>query len=423
MSKLLNKPFKIFTLYALIVLACSIPAYYLVVDAIWLEELDEHNQIIRGRIANGIRKVDLNEAELKKTISAWNTIQPGTKLIRSSTYGMDRVYTYTTYDHYERDVNRYRVLSTYIEIHGEPYQLTIATNLEEVDETLLAIALVTSLFFILLIGGFVVLNRRIARKIWNPFRNTLNKLKTFELNEGKTVQFVPSGIEEFEALNYELTLLIEKNIAVYKQQKSFIENASHELQTPLAVLQTKIDLLLQNDDLTEEQSRIVLAIANHLARISRINKNLLLLAKIENNQFSEMSVIDASDVLRDSIELLEDYAADKAMNVHVNFEKCGITANKALLEILFNNLLINAIFHGEYGDTIQILVCDAYVKFSNSGSKTLHTAALFKRFTVLSSDTTRSGLGLAITWEICNRYGWKLSYDFVADKHTFTVRF
>lgn len=425
MSNLLNKPFKSFAWYALLILMCSIPVYYWVVDMIWLEELDEHNQIIRARIEDGSKKIELNTSDLSKTLEAWNSIQPGTKLIRvkPSEVKADRLYTTMKYNRYEKEMNRFRVLTTFIEIQGEPYRLTVATNVEEADETLVAIAVVTILFFILLIGGFVVLNRRISRKIWKPFRETLDRLKRFDLRTQETIVFESSGITEFEALNRELTDLIEKNIRAFRQQKTFIENASHELQTPLAILKTKTDLLLQNEQLTAEQADLLTAIANNLSRVTRINKNLLLLAKIENNQFSETSATDVSAIVNDSAEMLSDYLSDKRMRLDINCPKYNVEANATMLEVLFNNLLINAIFHGQQGDTLRVVLTENTLVFSNSGAAALNEERLFKRFAVSSSETTRSGLGLSIAQEICNRYGWQLSYRFAEQRHFFSIRF
>ena len=315
MSKLLNKPFKAFTIYALIILACSIPVYYLVVDFIWLDELDEHNQIIKERIENSFNNAQIEESELNSLLKNWDRLQPNTTLTPSylSVLKPDSTYTITKQNRYveHNEIDRFRVLSAYININGKLYHLQIETNIEEADETMLAIAVVTLLFFALLVIGFILLNRRIAKQIWRPFRNTLEKLKSFDLTTQQTVSFDKTDIEEFEELNQSLQKLIAKNISVYNQQKTFIENASHELQTPLAVLKSKLDLLLQNKNLTNEQSEIINAIELPLSRVSRINKNLLLLAKIENKQFSVVENIELTEVINETLELLIDYTTAK----------------------------------------------------------------------------------------------------------------
>lgn len=425
MSKLLDKPFKSFSIYALIILVCSIPVYYFVVDSIWMEELDEHNLIIRKRMEKGIQKIQVDERELTKTLQIWNSLQPGTKLIpiEENDRKDDRMYTTRVYNPFEREMDRFRVLSTTIRIQGKPYLLTISTNVEEADETLIAIAIVTVFFFAFLVLGFVFLNKRISKKSWKPFYSTLNQLKKFDLNKDRHIQLEQSEIEEFEELNRELTMLIERNASAYDQQKRFVENASHELQTPLAVLKSKMDVLLQNEQLSDEQSSIIEAMNSNISRISRINKNLLLLAKIENLQFAEEITVDVSDTLKNTIELLEDYSENKGMKIERSLANCSVACNPTLLEVLLNNLIINAIRHGNSGDCIKIVLTEQRLTVSNAGSAALNSDQLFVRFAISSNETTNSGLGLAISKEICERYHWNLSYSFKDCSHRFSIDF
>lgn len=428
MSKLLHKPFKAFTIYALIILACSIPVYYLVVDFIWLDELDEHNHIVKERIEYSFNNAQIEENELNSLLKNWGKLQPSTTLTPSdlSVPKPDSTYTITKQNTYveHNEIDRFRVLSSYISINGKLYHLQIETNIEEADETMLAIAIVTLLFFALLVIGFIFLNRRIAKQIWQPFRNTLKKLKSFDLTTQRAVSFDKTNIEEFEELNQSLQKLIDKNISVYSQQKTFIENASHELQTPLAVLKSKLDLLLQNKNITSEQAELLTAIDLPLSRITRINKNLLLLAKIENKQFAEVENIELTEVINETLELLSDYTTLKQISVDENFsEKLFLSCNKTLLEILVNNLLINAIVHNTEQGKIQISFSNKTLTISNTGKTALSNEKLFERFTISSSETANSGLGLAIVKEICNRYNWHIHYTFENNLHSFSVQF
>jgi signal transduction histidine kinase len=428
MSKLLNKPFKAFTIYALIILACSIPVYYWVVDFIWMNELDEHNLIIKRGVENSFKNTQIEEAALSSLIKNWGKLQPGTTLTPSnlSATKADSIYTVKRINTYPGDetVDRFRGLSSYISINGRLYHLQVETNVEETAETMLAITVVTLLFFALLVIGFIMLNKQIAKKSWQPFRNTLEKLKSFDLTARQTISFDKTDIEEFEELNQSLQKLIDKNISVYTQQKTFIENASHELQTPLAVLKSKMDLLLQNKNITNEQSEILSAVELLLARMKRINKNLLLLAKIENNQFAEVENVELTQVLNETIELLIDYITAKQIIIDNSLsQKLSVVCNKTLLEILINNLLINAIVHDTGQSIIHVELSGKTLTFSNTGKTALNNEKLFERFAVSSSQTTNSGLGLAIVKEICNRYGWQIQYAFQNDLHSFSVTF
>lgn len=427
MSKLLYKPFKTFSVYALLILVCSIPVYYIVVNAIWLEELDEHNAIVKQRIENNLTLFGRSEKELESMLQWWNTLESGTVLTPTNLTNVkpDSTYTITRKNEYVTDeLDRFRGLSSYLKINQRIYHVTIETNVEEADETIVAIALVTILFFLLLVGGFILLNKKMASKIWLPFHQTLAKLKQFDLSTHKTISFDKTTIEEFEELHQSLHKLIEQNVSVYHQQKTFIENASHELQTPLAVLKSKIELLMQDGELTEHQAQLLYAAGLPLSRITRINKNLLLLAKIENTQFADSEQLELNQVLKQSIELLVDYIQDKALQLNISSdETCIITANKLLVEMVFNNLLTNAIKYTANNAQIWVELNATSLHVKNAGLKALDQQRLFQRFAISSTETTSSGLGLAIVKEICNRYKWRLEYRFENEVHIFSVLF
>lgn len=427
MSKLLNKPLRAFTLYALVILALSIPAYYWVVDTIWLHEIDVHNQTVEGRIKDGFKSINLSDKQIEDAVNVWSQIQPGVKInpVQVVEIKADSVYETIRPNKYAHEMmERFRGRSTYFYIQGKPYHLLVETNVEETHQTVIAIALVTALFFSLLVLGFIILNRRIAVKIWQPFRDTLNQLKTFDLNSQQPIQLTASDIEEFEELNEVLSKLIDNNIAVYNQQKQFTENASHELQTPLAILKSKIDLLLQDQSLKQKQLEQITALNIPLARVSRINKNLLLLAKIENHQYTEEETIDLNEVLNENIEILNDYAANKEISLenHIK-EPAMIQGNRQLLEIMLTNLLVNAIRHNTENGSIGINYQSDVFKIYNSGTSPLNQDTLFKRFGTAYTQSPNSGLGLSIVKEICNRHNWQITYAFENKQHFFSIVF
>lgn len=427
MKPLLTKTTKPFLIYVLIVLMISIPVYYFVVDTIWKGELDEHNHIIIKKTAYEFNQLKLSEEELDKSITLWNQIQPETNIEKISTQQIkrDTVYTYEKHLPFisEQKKERYRCLKKVIYLQNKPYLFTIQTNIEESHETIAVIAMITIFFFVIIVLGLLYLNRKLSSSIWKPFRDTLDQLKTFNLNSQNTLQFPASDTTEFEELNQSLYKLIERNISTYKTQKEFTENASHELQTPLAIIKNKLDLLLQDQNLTEKQYRIVEDINKALTRSSRINKNLLLLAKIENNQFDGSEIVLFDHLLQQSIDTLGEHFEQK--NISVQEEISGsvqVNGNSILTEILINNLIINAIRHTSPGGFISIQLTDSSFEVSNSGVEKLNTDFLFKRFSKLSTDNSGSGLGLAIIQEICRFHHWTISYRFENHRHFFTVK-
>ncbi len=103
----------------------------------------------------------------------------------------------------------------------------------------------------------LVVVRLISRRMWKPFDETLDRIEQFKLEDEKLPTLPDSDIQEFKRLNAALDTLMKNNLASYRSQKEFTENASHELQTPLAIFQSKLDLLLQQPDLTEPQAEII----------------------------------------------------------------------------------------------------------------------------------------------------------------------
>jgi signal transduction histidine kinase len=252
----------------------------------------------------------------------------------------------------------------------------------------------------------------------------LDIITSFDLNSQRNIEFEKSDIGEFEELNNTLKKLIEKNVSVLKQQKEFSENASHELQTPLAVIKSRIDLLLQNNTLSKEQSEMIAALNIPLSRVSRINKNLLLLSKIENQQFAAIEPVGVSEVVNDTLEFLSDAIEDKNITVEKDMKgNLQTSVNKSLLEILITNLLVNAFRHNEQNGKLIIKISAGEIQISNSGKTALNTDTLFQRFISSDRATRSSGLGLAIVKQICSHYNWNISYSFHNGLHIFSVSF
>jgi len=427
-KKLLNRTLWTFTVYSLAVLALSVPAYFVLVDSIWLEELDENNEIIAERTEMELNRLRLTDAELAESVRLWNRIQPGTNLKAlpagtperpDSTYTVRRKNPYT-----DDDNDRFRGLSRIVSINGKPFELIVETNVEESEETAAAIALVALFFSLLLVAGFLLLNKRLSERLWRPFRESLAKLKAFDLSGQTPISFPPSDTLEFEELNIAMGNLLEHSISVYKTQKEFTENASHEPQTPLAVIKNKLDNLLQKEPVTDRQYQIIEEINRTLTRAARINRNLLLLAKIENRQFDCGETVPFSLLARQCMGQSDEHAQHKNIAV-----RCRITpdihieGNKTLVEILINNLLINAIRHTEPNGRLELVLTEGKLSVSNSGTHPLNADMLFKRFAKSSSEEAGSGLGLAIVKEVCNRQNWRVEYRFSSGFHCFTVVF
>lgn len=429
MIKLLDKPLKTFTTYALVVLLCSIPVYFVMIDFIWVHEINEHNRLVAEATKKNINRLKLDGQELSAAIELWNTLQPEAKIQPVSRLKADSTYSIYRKDPYRKEVyieageyDRFQGLVTYFKLNNQVYSLTVEANVEESYETIIAITAITVMFFIILLVGFIRLNKNLSRKIWKPFYETLAHVKHFSLTDNKPAQFVPSNIVEFQELNESIGKLIEGNLATFKRQKEFTENASHELQTPLAIVQSKLDLLIQDDALSAAQSQLIEETNNALSRISRINKNLLLLAKIENQQFLDKQIINMSAALKTIMDLMSGLLDTRPITVQI-VEECSVEANSTLVEIMVTNLLMNAVRYTSEDAPITIALLANQLIILNQGQYALDKAMLFGRFSAVSLQTPGSGLGLSIVKEIADQHGWYISYSFDNGMHSFAVEF
>ena len=273
-------------------------------------------------------------------------------------------------------------------------------------------------------GAIILVTRFISKRLWEPYEKTLQQLEEFRLENGIIPPLAKSDIKEFTRLNLALNRLMENSLKSYQTQKEFTENASHELQTPLAVFQSKLDLLLQQPDLTEQQADIVQSLYEATNRLSRLNRNLLLLARIDNNQYKHVVRLDAVKILKDILPTMERLV--EGITIHANLSSTPILvqANHSLLESLINNLIVNAIRHNTTSGEIFISMRERQLDVANTSTEgPLDEHLLFNRFYRPSEKVKGNGLGLAIAKAICEYHGWQIHYTYKEGLHLFTVHF
>ena len=210
----------------------------------------------------------------------------------------------------------------------------------------------------------------------------------------------------------------------YRAQKEFTENASHELQTPLAVFQSKLDLLLQQPDLTEQQAVAIQDLYLVSNRLVRLNRNLLLLAKIENKQYVQMDSIDIVSCIEELLPSLESLAGNITICKSFQKQSLVIHGNKVLLESMINNLVVNAVRHNTANGKIAITIRgNCFIVSNTSEEGALNPQLIFNRFYHPSEKTKGNGLGLAIVKAICDYHGWTVEYEYKDRKHFFKIQF
>ncbi len=329
------------------------------------------------------------------------------------------------YETVDKELDEYRKLISHLQIHGKYYQLEIVKPHLEANEILSTIAITLSGLLLGLTLSFYIFQRLISRKLWNPFYDLLETLRHYRLDKESIPNLPPSKIEEFQLLNQAVTDMARKSKEVYENQKQFIENASHEMQTPLSVIQSRLETLIGQAELTERQASTIEGIIASTQRLKKLNKTLLLLSKIQNRQFLLNDKVDISKIIEKSLGYFEEQK--EALNLHVALEITNrpiLDGNVMLSEILVQNLLKNAFVHNVKNGSITISVENKKLTFSNPGqSLPIDKDRIFNRFYKKSDNPETWGLGLAIAYEITQASGWSLKYTGQSDRHIFEVLF
>ena len=339
---------------------------------------------------------------------------------------VEKQYIYTKKERNETDEELVRVIQFGVTLKNKNYLVTVSKSLEGTDNLITSIILITIGTIVLILAVTFFINRIVLRRLWQPFYNTLHTTEKFKLSDNSAIRFLHSEIDEFNLLNNTLSQTINKAQQDYILLKEFTENASHEMQTPLAVLRSKLDMMIQSEDLTEKQSSAVSTAYEAISGLKKLNQSLLLLAKIENRQFSEMIQLDLQAiVLNKQRQFCEQWQSENRQ-VNVTTSAATIYGNPQLTDILLNNLLSNATKHSAKGATITIALQPSELNISNTGkAKALDEQQIFNRF--YKGDVVAAGshgLGLSIVKQICDVSGYVCRYRFIMpDVHSFVISF
>jgi len=336
------------------------------------------------------------------------------------------IYSDTSIYHKKKSERRnYRMLRSPYTYNGTTYLITLARPTIEEEQ------LMDSLFsaFCIIIGFFVfsffIVSWLLSKKLWRPFYQTLTELGNYDIKQHKTTNFKPGKITEFNQLNNELTKMTDKIHNDYVKQKEFTENASHEMQTPLAVVRANLSLLMQSPNLQESEMNNLEAIENTIRKLTSLNKTLLLLAKIENNQYHENTEVNLNERIQASLDLFSSLIEAKYIKTELQIDpEVCVNMNASLADTLINNLLQNAIRHNNKGGLIRITLDPNSFTVSNSGEPLSITEEdLFVRFKKNDASIDSLGLGLSIVKSIVGIYGMQIRYKYSPPCHNFSVYF
>jgi len=329
------------------------------------------------------------------------------------------------YDPKEKRVHNFRKLVYFLQVGENTYKVRLSIDLQRINHVSRLIAVITVLSILIIITASLIINRIVLRKLWQPFYDALSTMKNFKLGSVQTLEFPKTNIDEFAFMIENLESSTQKAKEEYYVLKQFTENASHELQTPLAIIRSKLDLLIQDVDLSEKQSVIIKSAYMALKKLSKLNQSLLLLAKIENQQFRETENINLIVIIEEKLEQFHELwkGNDFVVTTTLN-NNAVVNMNSELADILINNLLSNAIKYNLQGGTIKIELEKNQLIISNTGQPIpLNRDRLFSRFYKESQQGQGIGLGLGlfISYQICEISGIKINYDYKEKFHVFTV--
>lgn len=392
--------------------------YYAMLDEIY-DSIDDGLDNRKGLI---LQKIGVDSSILTK--AGFNESDYSiTEVSVQSAQGFHDVYRDTLmYMQNEQDFEPVRLLRTAFHHQGKYYQMQVITSMVEEDD------LVSELFYALLwlylglIATILILNNFLLKKVWKPFYHLLQQVKNFRL-ERPFIQVKKTNIDEFRLLNEAVQKMLQSNVDSYNSQKHFIENASHELQTPLAIAINKLEALAETS-LSEEAAVLLTSALDNLERLTRLNRSLLLLSKIENRQFLLQELVSINELVKKAGDDFSDQLAFSKINLELTEEaNCSVMMNPDLAAILVNNLIKNAIVHNHPRGSIQILVKDAALIIKNtSETSELDQQALFTRFHKEKQSKTSTGLGLAIVKAIADLFHLTVTYSY-DEVHIVEVRF
>jgi signal transduction histidine kinase len=327
----------------------------------------------------------------------------------------------TRYSQREQKMHNFRQIVFTLQAGDRLYKVTIAKPLEGLHHLSRAILLVSLATILLTILAFLLTNRVLLRRLWQPFYDALHVMQHFKLGHTKDLQFPDTTTEEFAFMNDSLGMATRKAEEDYLLLKEFTENASHELQTPLSIIRSKLEMLIQDEHLSHQQSEIVRSAFAAIKKLSRLNQSLLLLTKISNQQFNNPEEIPLKEKIEDKLQQFRELWQTSGITVSSRLSPAIIRASPELIDILLNNLFSNASNHNTPHGDIDIELQPRQLTISNTGLLlALDSRRVFSRFYKGEQHTGHNGLGLSIIKQICEVTSLQPAYRFSGNRHYFS---
>lgn len=410
--RLIRKTSKTFLGISALLMLVSTVALYFYLRNLLRDEVEEELRSTEARI----------ESSLVQNPEPFQ-LSPVVEIRKVSRLGREVLKDTIIYDPSQDEMEEFRELSTFSSINGENYSITVRALVVESENILIAVV-ISYLVIILLVFLFLFyVNRSRNQKLWTPFFYNLEQMKRFSLSSDAPIELMDSEILEFSELNTEIELLTNKVRSDYRNLKQYTEDVSHEMQTPLAIIQAKIENVINMEEpLDDQQFEQLTSIQRDIQRLSQMTKRLTLLTKIENNQFAN---VERLDITRLMAETVQDFCEISSNAIKVDFKHpIVVDMDPYLASVLCYNLVSNAIKYNLAQHDIIVGSTVDDISISNAGNTPLkHPDNLYNRFYREADGVKATGLGLAIVKRICDHYGFGIDYRFSVDRHVFTIHF
>ncbi len=419
--KLLAKYNRINIIVTISALLISSICFYVMIRHVLVSQLDEDLKLEEQEIVDFVKtnntlpgqtNYEDQQIEFRKTTDIGTERKFSSVMVQTNADG-----------HKEEEL--YRQFAFSIAVNGANYMVHIRKSQEQTEDLIKIIVWITLGIVVLLLCVLFVINRFLLSRLWKPFNNTLVQLKQFNLSAKNNIQLQHTSTSEFAELNKTVQAMTDKAKQDYESLKNFTDNASHEMQTPLAIINSKLDVLIQDESLNEFQMKQVQGVYDALDRLSNLNQSLLLLTKIENSQFSKKEVIKIDELVTEKLFQFEELVQNKKLLISRKINPVQLSGNKQLLEILISNLVNNAFRYNIENGSVNIELTGLGLIVSNSSFlPALDVQQVFQRF-YRHADTRQdgNGLGLSIIKQICNMAGYTVNYTFNKGLHQFSVNF
>jgi signal transduction histidine kinase len=428
--KLITRYNRVNLLTTIVVMLITGIIYYQAISLILISQLEKDLVVEENEI---FEYVDLNH-HLPQVFKSndqqitFTEAKPGTvkREFINTVYRNYNNLKYAKRHHHHDDDDEFetgRGLITSVAVGDKYYKVLIVVSIVEAEDLIKIIFGITAGVILLLFVTLYVTNRLLLARLWQPFYDLLKELRLFNITDNKDIPLERTNIDEFEELNQAIISMSTRVKGDYKELKTFTENASHELLTPIAVINSKLDTLIQTDSFTVKQSKLLSDLYTGVSRLTRLNQSLLLLVKIENRLLESNEHIDLKQHIEELLIQFEEIFLDKELKITTDLGEKEVIASTYLVDILLNNLLGNAIRHNRAGGEIRIKLTEELLTIRNTGTtEALERNEIFTRFHK-SSESDGSGLGLTISRQICENLNFTLNYRYQAPYHTFTVNF